>query len=268
MTAVQTARTPQNERALGRAERSTRTAALLREVVGCSDEVRRRELLDEVIVLNRGVAESVASRYRNRGVSLDDLHQVAYLGLTRAVFRYDADRAEDLLTYAVPTIRGEIQRHFRDHGWAIRPTRRVQELQGRVNHAIERLAQELGRDPTHDEVRADLGVSREDYDQATGAFGCFQPISLDRPATTSSPTSIGELLGEDQSVGAAEARTVLRPVLRNLSERDRRILYLRFFEDRTQEEIGRDLGVTQMQVSRLLKRILLELRGQIDEPVG
>ncbi len=253
------------DRGVSRADRAQRTADLLDRASRCTDPDERDLLLDEVILLNRGVADAVASRYRNRGVALDDLRQVAYLGLTQAVRRYHHERAEDLLTYAVPTIRGELRRYFRDHGWAVRPIRRVQELQWQVNQTIDRVAQSEGREPTSSEVRAELGLTHEEYTEAMSAFGCFQPASLDRPAGHDSSTSVGELLGEDQSLGAVEARVALRPVVRRLSERDRRILYLRFFEERTQQEIGDDLGVTQMQVSRLLKRILERLRDHLDD---
>ena len=251
------------DRGLTRQERSERTAELLDRAKGADEETRRR-LLEEVVLINRGVAEAVASRYRNRGIAQDDLVQVAYEGLTKAVMRFDPELRNDLLTYAVPTIRGELQRYFRDQGWTVRPPRRVQELQWRVNHAIEELAQSLGREPLDEEVMAHLDISPEDYREALEAFGCFQPTSLDLPVGQESPTTLGALIpDEDADRDAADARVTLAPVVRQLSERDRRILYLRFFEDRTQEEIGADLGVTQMQVSRLLSRILKNLREQV-----
>ena len=257
---------PDGDRGLDRAARSRRTADLLAAAGSCADDARRGALLDEVIVINRGVAEAVASRFRNRGVALEDLHQVAYLGLTRAVHRYDPTQADDLLTYAVPTIRGELQRYFRDHGWAVRPTRRVQELQWHINQAIDRLSQDHGREPDTGELCAELDLSYAEYAEAMAAFGCFQPASLDRPVAADSGATVGELLGEAQPVGAVEARVVLQPVIRRLNDRERRILYLRFFEERTQQEIGEELGVTQMQVSRLLKRIFERLRADLDDP--
>lgn len=253
------------DRGLTRTQRSERTAALIAEAHACDDEDKKRLLLDEVIVINRGVAEAVASRYRGRGIAQDDLVQVAYEGLTKAVQRFDPSTRNDLLTYAVPTIRGEVMRHFRDHGWSVRPPRRVQELQWRVNQCIERLEHELGREPRSAEVIEELGIDAEDYREAIEAFGCFQPTSLDQPVRTDATSSIGELIPDigDQH-GAADARVALAPVVRRLSERDRRILHLRFFEDLTQAEIGEDLGVTQMQVSRLLSRILGTLREDLE----
>lgn len=257
------------DRGLTRAERSARTAELIELAHSTDDEAERRELLDEVILINRGVAEAVASRYRGRGVSQDDLFQVAYEGLTKAVRRFDPSTRNDLLTYAVPTIRGEVMRHFRDHGWSVRPPRRVQELQWRVNQCIEHLEHDLGREPRDAEVIAELGIDEAEYKEALEAFGCFQPTSLDQPVRDEASSALGDLLpDEDDSQSAAEARVTLAPVVRRLSERDRRILHLRFFEDRTQAEIGEDLGVTQMQVSRLLSRILGTLREDLESEVG
>jgi RNA polymerase sigma-B factor len=255
---------PDGHRGLTRAERSARTAELFDELRWCSTETSRKKLLDEVVLINRGVAESVASRYRDRGVSRDDLNQVAYLGLVKAAARFDQDTKNDFLTFAVPTIRGEVLRHFRDSGWAIRPPRRVQELQWRVNQTIRELEQELGREPKDSEIIAAAGTTYEEYVEAIEAFGCFTPTSLDQPAGLDSDTGIGELIpDESPDHEAAEARTVLAPVVRRLSERDRRILKLRFLDDMTQAEIGADLGVTQMQVSRLLGRIMDDLREEL-----
>lgn len=250
---------------LTRAERAKQTSSLLEEAHH-ADDARRADLLDRVVLINRGVAEAVATRYRNRGVPLDDLHQVAYEGLTKAVRRFDPEQRKDLLTYAVPTIRGELQRYFRDIGWTIRPPRRVQETQWQVNRTVERLGHELGREPTAEEVADELGLDIDEYHEAAAAYGCFQVASLDQPAGDGSPTVVGDLLADDDRDSAAsEARVTLAPVVRRLSDRDRRILHLRYFEDLTQEEIGSDLGVTQMQVSRLLTRILGTLREELQE---
>ena len=251
---------------LTRSQRAEQTISLLAEAHACDDPARAELLLDRVVVINRGVAEAVAGRYRNRGVSQDDLNQVAYEGLTKAVKRFDPELRNDLLTYAVPTIRGELQRYFRDQGWTVRPPRRAQELQWQVNQVVEALEHDLGREPTPAEVSAELGISVEEYRETMAAFGCFQPASLDQPASADSTTSVGELIADQDGDGeAAEARVTLAPVVRRLPERDRRILYLRFFEDLTQEEIGNDLGVTQMQVSRLLSRILGNLRVELQD---
>ncbi|MDN4160414.1 sigma-70 family RNA polymerase sigma factor [Nocardioides abyssi] len=252
----------EDHRTVSREERSRRTAELLgraQEATGSG----REELLGEVVLLNQRVADAVANRYRRRGIPLEDLQQVAYEGLVKAVRRFDPTVREDLLTYAVPTIRGEIQRHFRDQGWMVRPPRRVQELQRDLSMATDRLEQELGREPTAEEVEDALGITPEEHREALQGLGCFQPTSLDQPVGGDTGTSLGEVLPQEPDEGAAEARAVLAPVMRGLSERDKRVLYLRFYEDQTQREIGDELGVSQVQVSRVLTRILGSMRDQI-----
>lgn len=247
-----------------RAERSRRTQELMLEAHASDDRELRARLLDDVVVLNRCVAEAVANRYRGRGVPVDDLHQAAYEGLVKAVQNFDPTVRPDLLTYAVPTIRGQVQRWFRDQSWMVRPPRRVQELQWQVNRSVERLTLDVGRPPTDEELSEDIGCTVAELRESVQAFGCFRPPSLDRPVGESPGMTLGDLLVspvDEQS--AAEARVALAGVLPALEERDRVILHLRFVEDRSQKEIGMMLGVTQMQVSRLLERILRTLRTQL-----
>lgn len=252
---------PDGDRGLTRAQRSATTEALLDDARHVGDPQRRRRILDEVILINRGVAEAVASRYRRRGIPTEDLEQAAYEGLVKAVLRFDPGRGKDLLSYAVPTIRGELQRHFRDHSWAVRPPRRIQDLQWRVNRCIDELTHELGHEPSESKVRERMGLTEQEYADALVAFGCFTPMSLDQPLGLDVGATVGDLVADPESgTEAAEARGMLDPVLKQLPERDRKILYLRFVEDQTQDEIGQELGVTQMQVSRLLTRILRDLR--------
>lgn len=249
---------------ISRAERSRRTTELMLEAHATEDPARRSALLDEVVLLNRGVAEAVANRYRGRGVAVEDLHQSAYEGLVKAVHKFDPTVRPDLLTYAVPTIRGEVQRWFRDQSWMVRPPRRLQEMQWRVSRSIQSLAQELGREPTDDELCTDVDCSRAELDETVQSYGCFQPPSLDRPMAGVDGLTLGDVLACEQvEQEEAEARATLGPVVRQLSPRDRRIIYLRFFEDHSQKEIGEELGVTQMQVSRLLDRIMRDLRTQL-----
>ncbi|MDN4174434.1 sigma-70 family RNA polymerase sigma factor [Nocardioides sp. SOB77] len=251
---------------LPRAERAARTEALLEQLRSCTDEDHREQLRGELVLVNRGVAEAVARRYRGRGLAEDDLAQVAYLGLTKAVARFDPDRGHDLLTFAVPTIRGELTRHFRDHGWAVRPPRRVQELQGRYNRVVDDLHQELGREPTDRDVREALGLSEEEYAEVSGAWGCFTPRSLDQPVGGEDGASLLNLLPDtvaEDPHAVSDARVSLAPVVRSLDERDQRIVFLRFYEDRSQAEIGAELGVSQVQVSRLLSRILERMREEL-----
>lgn len=215
------------------------------------------------------VARDVAKRYHGRGIPTDDLEQVAHLGLVKAVRAFDPDKATDLLSFAVPTIRGELRRHFRDHGWAIRPPRSIQELQSRVTAAEGRLYQSLGRRPRTSELADDLGVDVESVLQAQAANGCFVPTSLDDTGPDSDGTPIADRLGlEEVGFDTAEARVMLGRLICNLSGRERRILELRFWRGCTQAEIGAAIGVTQMQVSRLLNSLLARLRANLESGVA
>ena len=257
---------------LSRQQRRDRTARALATAAASQSSRRRRELLDYVVRLNMGVARSVASRYFRRGIEEDDLVQVAYTALTRATRDFDPSRPHDFLSYAVPTIRGELKRHFRDHGWTVRPPRPIQETQARITAAEGALVQDLGRSPRPPEIAEHLGIEVDDVVDAMSADGCFAPASLDHPVAGldgGGLTTLGDLIGEeDRSQPAAEARVALAPVVRLLKQRDRRILYLRFFEDRSQQEIGEDIGVSQMQVSRLLTRIMRDLRTELTAQRG
>lgn len=246
-----------------RSRRTDRTVSHLR-MVELRDAATRDALTAELIETHAGMARSIASRYRNRGVDLDDLQQVALLGLTKAAQRFDPEAGHDFMAYAVPTIRGELRRHFRDAGWMVRPPRRVQELQGRITRAQEELEARLGRSPRPSEVAVHLEVDLDDVVEALTADGCFTPTSLDGPVGGGS-APLGDLIddAEDRAVEAAEARILLGPAVRQLSERDRRILHLRFVEERTQDEIGKQVGLTQAQVSRVLARILAHLRTDL-----
>ncbi len=253
---------PSARRAVDGKERARRTDTIVADlrVVGPASHTSR-DLVDRLIETNAGVARSMAGRYRNRGIDLDDLQQVALLGLTKAARRFDPDAGHDFLSYAVPTIRGELRRHFRDAGWMVRPPRRVQDLQALISRAQDELEPRLGRSPRPSEVASHLDVDIDDVIEALAADGCFTPTSLDGPVGDGS-SSLGDLLGfEDRSVVAAEARIVLEPVVGLLSPRDRRILRLRFVEERTQQEIAEDIGLTQAQVSRVLTRILAGLKA-------
>lgn len=255
------ARTPGR---LSHEERSELTHELLVAAHAADDPDERDRLFGEVVVINHRVALAVARRYQRKGVPLEDLEQVAGEGLTKAVQRFDPSLGHDLLSYAVPTIRGEIQRYFRDQSWMVRPQRRLQELQRQLNQVAEELAAELGREATHAEIRERLGIDDDLYQQTLVSFGCFQLSSLDQPLRSEGGVTIGESIADlssDQE--AAEARAVLAPALKRLGDRDRRILSLRFLEDRSQEQIGAELGVSQVQVSRLLNRILTELRQDL-----
>ena len=260
----------ETHRADERHGRTERTRELVARLAYCVDDEERHELTNELAAVNMPVADSVVSRYRSRGVATEDLQQVAYLALTKAARRFDPEAGHDFLSFCVPTIRGEVRRYFRDKGWMVRPPRRIQELQARLSQAQRDLAITLGRPPAVDELAEHLDEPPADVREALDGHGCFTPSSLDKPVGDEQGASLGELIGnEDSDQSAAEARVVLAPVVRRLSERDRRILELRFFEGLTQREIAEDLGVTQMQVSRLLTRIVRDIRrdlGSIGDP--
>jgi len=238
------------------------TARLFDELETASGEDADR-IRDELVRLNMGVASDCARRYRGRGIATEDLDQVAYLGLVKAVRAFDPGRGHDFLSLAVPTIRGEVRRHFRDLGWALRPPRSIQELQSRVLAAESDLAQELGRSPRPSDLARHLGVELDQVLDALSASGCFAPTSLDVPVVEGDDPLSERLGGVDPAFDTAEARVTLAAVMRGLTPRERRILELRFFGNRTQAEIGADIGVTQMQVSRLLNRILDRLRERL-----
>jgi RNA polymerase sigma-B factor len=255
---VQTSRGPEDDET--GTSRQVETNRLLTLAWNASPAERRR-LVDEVIVRNVPVARAVASRYSGRGVAIDDLVQVACTALVRAANKFDPAKADDFLTYAVPSIRGEVKRYFRDHSWSVRPPRRVQEVQG----LIQRSGETLGREGNRQELATRLNLDESEVDAALQAQGCFSPTSLDA-ALRPDGDSLGDMLVADYSdYEAAEARVMVRTLVRELGPRDRLILYLRFFEGRSQREIGDEIGVTQMQVSRLISRILSQMRTQLDD---
>ena len=241
--------------------RARRTDAIVHDLREVSHQDDTDELTRQLIETNAAVARSMASRYRNRGIDLDDLEQVALLGLTKAAQRFDPNAGHDFLSFAVPTVRGELRRHFRDSGWMVRPPRRVQDLQTRIASA------RLGRSPRPSEIATHLGEDTSDIVEALAADGCFTPTSLDARVADGS-SSLGDLLGhEDRALAQAEAKVMLDPLMRGLTARDRRIVRLRYFQEQTQQEIAESVGLTQAQVSRVLTRILTDLKaGLVERP--
>ena len=245
-------------------DRGGTTARLLDELHHTDDEAEKATLRAEVVVLNMGVARAIAHRYRQRGLAEDDLVQAAYVGLVKAANGFDPSHERDFLSYAVPTVTGEVKRYFRDFGWTVRPPRRVQELQGSIAKTSSEMTQTMGRSPRPSEVATRLGLDVEQVIEALAADGAFTPASLDVPVGEDGAATLGDLLPDEEvEFASAEARVVLGPAVRRLARRDRRILELRFFEGWTQEQIAQDIGVTQMQVSRLLSRILKDLRAEL-----
>lgn len=243
----------------GPVNRREATARLLERAHQASAE-ERCQLEEEVVRLNMPIAGDLARRYRGRGIPLDDLQQVACLGLVKAVKGFDPDKASDFLSFAVPTIRGELRRYFRDFGWVVRPPRSIQELQPRMQVAYAELGQELGRPPSSREVAERLGVPVQRVEESLAAQGAFTPASVDAAAPDEAPVS-ERLASEERGYAVVEDRETVLALTRGLSQPDRRLLELRFWRDRSQAEIGRDTGVTQSQVSRQLGVLLKRLRA-------
>jgi len=222
-------------------------------------------LREQLVAAHLGLAEYLARRFANRGEALDDLVQVASLGLIKAVDRFDPERGVEFSTYATHTIVGELKRHFRDKGWAIRAPRRIQELYLRLGKVVANLGQQLGRSPTIGELAAEVEVSEEEVLEALEVGQAYRSMSLDAPSDEGEPlaTRIGE---EDPSIENAESRATLSPLLAQLPPRGRLILHLRFFDGLTQSEIASRLGISQMHVSRLLARSVSQLRSAAETP--
>lgn len=208
------------------------------------------------------VAQRLAGRYRNTGESMDDLEQVAYLGLLKAIDRYDGGRGP-FVRYAVPNIMGELKRHFRDKGWGLHVPRSVQERVLAVNKASETLSSRLARSPTPRDLAAHTGIALEDVLEALDAASAYTPAALDAPqpgGDDDGARSLGDTLGsEDRHYELVEVGQAISPAFRALPQREQRILRMRFIEDLTQSEIAERIGVSQMHVSRLLRRALNEL---------
>jgi RNA polymerase sigma-B factor len=222
-------------------------------------------LRDQLVLLNVGVARGVARRYHHRGLEDDDVDQTAFAALVRAVQKFDPDRGSDFLTYAIPSIRGEIKRHFRDYGWTIRVPRRIQETQGEIDRADPDIdGRERCSNDRLDDLAKLVGRPRSEVSEALSARGCFTPSSLDLELGPDSPTTLGGSIAADEDwVSPVEARTVVRPLVRQLDARDQRVVYLRYVQEWTQQSIADELGVTQMQVSRILARIHSSLRAEL-----
>jgi len=234
------------------------------QFAGDRDPALRSQLVEGHL----GLAEYLARRFSNRGEHLDDLVQVASLGLLKAVDRFEPSRGVEFSTYATHTIVGELKRHFRDKGWAVRAPRRMQELYLRLGKVVSSLSQELGRSPTIPELAADAQVSEEEVLEALEAGQAYRFSSLDAPGggdDDEGDTLSAHLGGEDPRLIEAEHRAALSPLIARLPPRDQTILHLRFFVGMTQSEIAGQLGISQMHVSRLLARSLNQLRAAASE---
>ncbi len=224
----------------------------------------RSKLVDQYI----GLVEFLARRFRNRGELLEDLVQVGTIGLLKAIDRFELEREVEFSTYATPTIVGEIKRHFRDKGWAVRVPRRLQELHLELTKIISHLGQDLGRSPTVAEIAEAAGTTEEVVLEGMEIAQAYNFTSLDAPLDSddSESSSFADQIGaEDDQLENLEYRAALAPEMAKLPERERRILYLRFYKGLTQSEIAELMGISQMHVSRLLNRTLMRLREALEE---
>jgi RNA polymerase sigma-B factor len=218
--------------------------------------------LNFIISTYQGLALSLASRFAQRGEDIEDLNQVALLGLLRAVDRFDPGRGTELTTFATATILGELKRHLRDRGWWVRPPRRVHDLYIAAQQAIDELTQCLGRSPTVTEIARHIAASSEDVLEALDAGGLRNSTPLDAMAASGDDVYVSDKLGvRDEGMAEVEGRLVLDPLLARLPERERLILRLRFVSGCSQTQIGVLIGASQMQVSRTLARSLSQLRA-------
>jgi RNA polymerase sigma-B factor len=220
------------------------------------------QVRDELAQLHLPLVEYLAKRFKDRGEPLDDLIQVGSVGLLKAIDRFDLEREVEFSTYATPTIVGELKRYFRDKGWAIRVPRRLQELSLRLNKLVAQLTQDLGRAPTVPELAKAAGVSEDEVLEALESGQAYSTTSLDAPTGDDEDAPMrGDRIGEeDMRLDNLEYFASLAPLIEQLPERERTILYLRFFKGMTQSKIADHIGISQMHVSRLLTRILEFLR--------
>lgn len=246
-------------------DREILTETLFGRIAQCDDDTEIENLRGQIVAINMQIAQSLARRYFGHGENNDDLEQVAYVGLTKAARGFHIELGHNFLSYAVPTITGELKKHFRDHCWTVRPPRRIQDLQRNINAVRPSINQNLGRQPTTDELASELDIPVSQVTEALAARGCFTPVSLDIQLTSHSATTLADMIcDESRDTARVEARLMLESVIGQLAEADQEILSLRFFEEWTQEQIAKKLGTSQMQISRRLGRLMRELRTALE----
>ena len=241
---------------------------MFRELAGLpasSMEFQRQR--DKIVERCLPLADHIARRFEGRGEPRDDLVQVARVGLVNAVVRFDVDAGSDFVSFAVPTIMGEVRRHFRDNSWSVKVPRRLKELHLRLGAATADLSQRLGRAPTATELAGELGMDRDEVIEGLVAGSSYNTLSIDSGGGSDDDDAraIADTLGDvDASLDRIEDREALRPLLEALPERERMVLVLRFFESMTQTQIAERVGISQMHVSRLLAKSLTRLRDQLE----
>ncbi|MBE1536020.1 SigB/SigF/SigG family RNA polymerase sigma factor [Actinomadura algeriensis] len=227
---------------------------------------RRERLRTRIVDLHAALVRGVARRYANRGEPMDDLLQVAYLGLVKAINRFDPEVGDRFVTYAYPVVTGEVKRHFRDKTWGLRVSRRIQELRPVLQRTVQDFTREHGRSPTTREIAGLMEITEEETVEVLVACDAYRPLSLEAPADGGqggdTGGTVGEYLGsEDPALDAFIDGHALGPLIDELPERERTILLLRFFGNKTQTQIAEQIGLSQMHVSRLLRSTLETLRA-------
>ena len=254
--------TEHEDRATAVTDERVRTRLLLREFAAMApDAPGRASRRDELVRLHMPIVEYVARRFYGRGEPLSDLVQVGSIGLLNALDRFDPGRGLEFTSYATPTVIGEIKRYFRDKGWMVRVPRRLQEVRSAMGPATADLNQQLGRSPTVAELATRVGATEDEVVEALESGNAYSPASIEAQADSTSGWSLADTMGfDDAGIDQIEYRESLKPLLASLGERERTILVLRFFHNRTQSQIAEEIGLSQMHVSRLLARTLAQLR--------
>jgi RNA polymerase sigma-B factor len=243
--------------------------ARLRQLLAEYAHTRCERLREELVVMHLNVVRYLAAKFANRGEPVEDLVQVGSVGLLKAIDRFDPDRGVEFITYAMPTILGEIKRYFRDKGWAVRVPRRLQELSLAVTRTADSMSIELGRSATVDEIATKLGATGEEIIEAQELGSAYCTLSLDAPSLSDerSATTLSERLGdEDPEIELSEERACLKRACRHLDPTERMVINLRFFAELPQVEIARRMGVSQMQISRLQQRAIVKIRQALQAP--
>jgi len=256
---------PQHPR-MSFADRDVETSELFRRLAATDTPEESEQVVEQIVHLYLDLCASMAGRYDGRGVEHEDLVQVARLALVKAVRRYEPGHAPSFAAYAVPTISGELKRWFRDRGWVVRPPRRLQELRANLQSVRSRLEQELGATPTDAELAEAVGATVEEVREVATAATGFRPLSLDcSPSDDDRPGLAAFLAADDDGLAGADDRVCLAEALTELDDDERELLLMRYVEGMTQREIGEARGVSQMQVSRTLRRITVRLHDQLTE---
>ena len=225
------------------------------------------EAREQLVMSHLNLVRFLANKFKNRGEPLDDLVQVGYLGLLKAIDRFDPDRGLEFTTYATPTILGEIKRHFRDKGWSVRVPRRLQELSAKVNQATDTLTTQFQRSPTIQEIADYLDASVDEVLEAMESSSAYSSVPLEGTGSSENddaPSVIDRYGSEDNELALTDDRLVIEEALKGFSPREREVIELRFLKGMTQIEIAEQLGISQVQVSRLLRRTLKKIQDKID----